>query len=120
MSNYFYTTLFKWSWKRIDDADTMIGIFRTKEKNSLDNIVRVVCKQSKEGECNYQFHSQGTYYFSSGYVEKDSKVSFAVTVIVDVPPQTISSNIKIEVNGEKKFISLELMFVLQLEALKKS
>lgn len=94
----------QWVWSNKEDSDTKIGVFRTEEVNNMEKMMQPICSESSAGECEYIFTAEGEYFFSSGYVEKDSKVSFGVTVNVDAPPQSILSELKVKVKGRKRFI----------------
>ena len=65
----------------------------------MEKVTRSICSSSSAGECEYVFTSEGEYFFSSGYVEDNSKVSFGVTVNVGPPPQSVSTDIKVTVKG---------------------
>ena len=60
--------------------------------------MRTVCAQSFEGKCEYSFSAVGVYHFSSGFVEKDSKISFGVSIHVH-QRDSFTSNITVKVKG---------------------
>ena len=78
----------------------------------MDEVSNVFCQQTYEGECELTFQSEGIFYFTSGFVQEG--VSFGVTVYVGSPSQKISSDIRVEVEGDH-YSSRLLHFINPLE-----
>ncbi|XP_066933159.1 fibrocystin-L-like [Clytia hemisphaerica] len=97
----------KWSWKRVEDSDAKIGVIRTAKVNDLDDVIRIVCQQSSQGECSYRFDAEGEFYFSSGLVEEGAETSFAVTVNVGSPSESVSVEMKVEIDGHEAFHNVQ-------------